>query len=456
VQKAVLDKALTNTYLKKGITKDPKTNKYKPPIMQDLLEELQDLSTTVKGSEAETYRSLINRIEMYVTGVFSFLNRQTQINFNNRFVCFNVGDMPAQVKPVVMFLILDYVYMKMKKDKERKMLVIDEAWSLLQRSEDEGYILQIVKTCRKFNLGLLLITQDVGDLFGSKAGKAILNNSEYTLLLRQKPSIIEQVSHTFKLSELEREHLLQAQTGEGILIMGNDHNEIKVVSSPEEHEVITTNADEQNAKKQQTTEEPTGYVDYNLKVDGKTGIYKDKELTKEDKEFLKAKSYIISEHVGLYGGRRETYWLKPRSNESPEHFFVTKAIETEIKKHTDKVWLYATVKPDIIFETPQGKKIGVEVETGKRLTKDKKVVLEKVRKNNIVYGKDGWFFVPTNVKRDRKKYQKLATSYARKEIAEVMKTYFSTPNLESSNSKNRELEVAKNREKRVQNQPINT
>ena len=104
-----------------------------------------------------------------------------------------------------MFLILDYVYMKMKKDIERKILVIDEAWSLLERTEDESYIFKIVKTCRKFNLGLLLITQDVGDLLKNDAGKALLNNSEYTLLLRQKPSIIEQVQKTFQLSAQERE-----------------------------------------------------------------------------------------------------------------------------------------------------------------------------------------------------------------------------------------------------------
>src|SRR3989338_10137919 len=100
--------------------------------------------------------------------------------------------MPEQVKPTMMFLILDYVMMKMRSDTERKVLVIDEAWSLLQRAEEESYIFKIVKTCRKFNLGLLLITQDVGDLVQSAAGKALLNNSEYTLLLRQKPSIIDE------------------------------------------------------------------------------------------------------------------------------------------------------------------------------------------------------------------------------------------------------------------------
>ena len=171
IQKAVLDRALTSIYNAKGITNDKITWKKEPPLMVDLLQQLKEMSKYATIVEKETYRSLINRIEMYVTGVFSFLNKQTNLNFQNRFVVFNVGDMPSQVKPTVMFLILDYVYMKMKKDIERKILVVDEAWSLLQRTEDEGYIFKIVKTCRKFNLGLLLITQDVADLIKSDAGK---------------------------------------------------------------------------------------------------------------------------------------------------------------------------------------------------------------------------------------------------------------------------------------------
>ena len=82
-------------------------------------------------------------------GVFGFLNKQTNIDFKNDFVCFNIGEMPKQVKPVIMYLLLDYIYMRMKKSLKRKVLVIDEAWSLLQGAEESSYIFEIVKTCRK-------------------------------------------------------------------------------------------------------------------------------------------------------------------------------------------------------------------------------------------------------------------------------------------------------------------
>ncbi|MBI2657615.1 ATP-binding protein, partial [Candidatus Woesearchaeota archaeon] len=229
IQKAVLDKALTHTYERKGINNDPKTWNNKPPILGDLLSELERMSKKATVIEKETYRSLINRLSMFVDGVFSFFNKQTNLNFDNQLVGFIIGDMPRQAKPVNMFLILDFVYMKMRKSLERKLLVIDEAWSLLGRAEDSGYIFEIVKTSRKFNLGLLLITQDVGDLLASRAANAILQNSSYKLLMRQEAAVIENVVKIFNLSEAEKEKLLTANVGEGILLMENEHTEIRSI-----------------------------------------------------------------------------------------------------------------------------------------------------------------------------------------------------------------------------------
>src|SRR3989344_4143899 len=153
-QKAFLDKAITEAYGNKGIILGEDDYDFTPPTMSDLLESLNNLYTEATQIEKSTLRSLINRIEMYVNGVFKFLDRHTNLEFNNNLVCFDLGNMPKQVKPVIMFLLLDYVYMKMKSDASKKILLVDEAWTLLSRTEDAGYILEIVKTCRKFNMGL--------------------------------------------------------------------------------------------------------------------------------------------------------------------------------------------------------------------------------------------------------------------------------------------------------------
>ncbi len=332
---------------------------------------------------------------MYTTGAFSFLNRQTNINFDNRFVVFNIGEMPKQVKPVVMFLILDYVYMKMKKDRERKLLVIDEAWSLLSRAEDSSYIFEIVKTCRKFNLGLLLITQDVADLLNSQAGNAVLSNSAYTIMLRQKPAVIDRVGATFHLSSSERNRLLTANVGEGLIIMENDHSEIKIVASEKEHELITTNADE--LLKQENKEEVVKKKqNINVKVDADNGLFRKKELTNHDIDYLLEKDYKILSAIGLHGGRREDYLVMPRSNESPIHFFLCKTISDFVKQYTEKVWLYQTKKPDIVFQA-DGKIFAIEIETGSRLTYHAEMFDKKVEQLKKEYG-ENWLIVVSDRK----------------------------------------------------------
>ena len=389
-QKAFLDKAITNAYADKGINMISDTWSNEPPIMEDLLESLTKLVKKATQIENATLRSVINRLDMYVSGVFSFLNKHTNLKFNNNLVCFDLGNMPKQIKPVVMFLVLDYVYMKMKSDISRKILLVDEAWSLLSRTEDAGYILEIVKTCRKFNMGLLLINQEVEDLFNSRAGKSVLANSAYTMLLKQKPSVIKNICEAFHLSPSEREHLLTANIGEGLLIMEDEHSKIKVVASPEENEIITTNADEIIDKKV-VEKRNNGGASINVDLDKR--FYKEKELNKDEVKYLINEGYKLFSQKSIVSGKQEDYILKPRHNESLNHMFVIYDIVDYLKLRGINAEMYTTRMPDIVF-SHNGKRYAIEIETGINLKKDRKMIAEKVRNLNSKY--DDWFFVVTN------------------------------------------------------------
>lgn len=387
-QKAFLDKAISNAYSDKGINMKQKSWGRKPPILSDLLNALINLLKKATQIEQSTLRSVINRLDMYVSGVFGFLNKKTNLEFNNNLVCFDLGNMPKQIKPAIMFLVLDYVYMNMKSDINRKILLVDEAWSLLSRAEDAGYILEIVKTCRKFNMGLLLINQEVEDLFNSRAGKSVLANSAYTLLLRQKPSVIKNICDAFHLSPNEREHLLTANVGEGLLIMEDDHSIIKVKASPEEHKIITTNADEllddKDAEKQSKS---------NINVDLNNNFYRKSKLNKDEIEYLLEEGYQSFSHRSIVTGRKEKFVIHPRHNESPKHMFFVYDIFQFLEKKKVKCELYETKMPDIVFEI-NGKKCAIEVETGtvaKHIDRlKKKVKLVESQKYH------SWFFIVTD------------------------------------------------------------
>jgi len=472
-QKAFLDKAITSAYNKKGINEDPKTWNNKAPILSDIKEYLESVEKRAITLEKTTIRSLINRLNLYTEGVFSFMNKQTNINFDNNFVCFDIGSMPKQVKPVVMFLVLDYVYMKMKDDLSRKLLIIDEAWSLLGRAEEASYIFEIVKTCRKFNMGLLLINQEVGGLLNSEAGKSVLANSAYTFLMKQKPAVIDNVCNTFHLSNHERTSLLTAGVGEGILIIDDDHSELKVIASDEEHKLITTNADEilKNKCKEDKMEETkilkikpiekmpiieipekdnldVGEVlfpnkeskediekqlkqikpekkEVTINVYDDKGCYKKEDLSKEEIEYRLKNGYHESQQWDFETRKSETFLLKPRFNESDSHMFLIYRIAEYLKKFTSKIWLFETEKPDIIF-LYNGKKYAIEVETGMMYEKAPQKLKKKVETLYRDFG-DNWFFVVTRQKKYWK-YSKLGQTCVRKDVIEMLNKFLEVKN----------------------------
>ena len=402
-QKTWMDKAVGEAYERKGITREKDTWQNEPPILGDLLENLRKYEKKANQNEKSTLRSLTNRMDMYVTGVFSFMNKKTNIEFGNRLVCFDVGNMPKQVKPAIMFLVLDYVYMKMKSDLSRKILLIDESWSLLGRSEDASYIFEIVKTCRKYNLGLLLINQEVEGLFNSQAGKSVLANSAYTLLMRQKPAVIKDICNTFHLSESEKQHLLTCGIGEGLLIMEDDHSKIKVISSPKEHQIITTNPDEmiEIDKSRKESERISQKSKRNIKInlDDSKGCFKLKDLNEDEIKYLTSKGYQISEHKSFLLKKQQKYLIRPRFNEGLGHCFMIHDIKNYLERKRIKVETPTTKKPDIIFEH-NGKTFAIEVETGVCITNMKKF-REKLE---VLKDYGSWFFVVT-VKKHITKYR---------------------------------------------------
>ncbi len=400
IQKAVLDRAISQTYDKRGISETSYHDKA-PPMLSDLYKELERMNNEASVYERTTYVALLNRLRMYVDGVFSFLNRQTNLDVKNRFVTFNIGDMPKQVKPVMMYLILEYVYSKMRQDRERKLLVVDEAWSMLQNAGEEGFVFEVVKTCRKFNLGLLLITQDVADLLNSKAGRAVLANSSYTILLRQKPAIIDSVEDVFHLSYAEREHLLTANVGEGLLMMENDHQEIRIIASPEEHQLITTKPDELIALQANIpVETPVQKREVLINLDLSKGFYKKSVLSQEEIEYLLKNDYVESKHVPLRSNTHSVFLVKKVGWHTKEHTFLLHTIYEELLRYTNKVKSDETartdnINPDIVFTNERGEAIALEIETGSNLKYHPTYLKRKVAQLTQRYP-DRWYFILTS------------------------------------------------------------
>ena len=229
---AILDHAIAETYASKGITKDAASQKKPAPLMGDLYNVL------VKSPNAD---SIAKRLEKYVSGTFAgIFNQPTNIDLNRGFVVFNIRDLEQTLRPIAMYMVLDYIWAKIRAERRKRILVVDEAWVMMENEDAAKFMFSIAKRCRKYWLGLTTITQDVEDFLGSKYGRAIVTNSSMQLLLKQSPASIEIIGKTFNLTEGEKSLLLESDVGEGLFFAGVNHVAIRVLASYTEDQIVTT------------------------------------------------------------------------------------------------------------------------------------------------------------------------------------------------------------------------
>jgi type IV secretory pathway VirB4 component len=233
-EEADLDAALIETYARAGITNDPLTHTGTPPTIADLYDTLLHMGGT--GPQ------LAQRLRKYTSGTFAgIFSQQSNIDINNPLVVFNIRDLEDELRPVAMYIVLNYIWNKTKSDQKKRMLIVDEAWQLMKYEDSANFLFSLAKRARKYNLGITTITQDVEDFMGSRMGRAIVANASMQFLLKQSPSAVDVLSDVFKLTSEEKKRLSQFPVGQGLFFAGQNHVHIQVVASPTETGLITTN-----------------------------------------------------------------------------------------------------------------------------------------------------------------------------------------------------------------------
>jgi type IV secretory pathway VirB4 component len=229
---SILDRALLETYAKKDIVPGADLTKIEPPILQDF----QDILEGMEGTS-----DLVIRLKKFSEGTFSgLLNSPTTVNMNNTLVVFSVRDLEDELRPMAIYTIINYIWNVVRSERKKRILVIDEAWWLMQAEDSAKFIFALVKRCRKYYMGVTTITQDVNDFLTSPYGQAIVTNSSIQLLLKQSPASIDLIGKTFLLTQSEKYLLLESGKGEGIFFAGQKHAAIQVVASYSEDQIVTT------------------------------------------------------------------------------------------------------------------------------------------------------------------------------------------------------------------------
>ena len=231
-QDTILDQAIREAYALHDITEDS-------DFKGKTLPTLSDLETVLRGMEGGEDLSI--RLEKYTKGTFAgFLNQQTNISLDKQLTVFSIRDMEDELRPVAMYLIIHHIWSLVRSQVKKRILMIDEAWWMMQHADAASFLFGIVKRARKYYLGVTTITQDIEDFIKSPYGKPIVTNSSLQLLLRQSPAAVDILQKTFYLTEEEKFLLLESSIGEGLFFAGSKHIAIKVVASYTEDQVITS------------------------------------------------------------------------------------------------------------------------------------------------------------------------------------------------------------------------
>ncbi len=235
---AVIDQALTETYASKGITpdSDPATWQANTPLMSDF-------EAVLKKQQSST--SLIKRVRKFTKGSYSqFFNSPSNITLKGNLIVFAIRDMEDELRPMAMFIILRYIWNQVRSSLKKRILLVDEAWWIMQSEDGASFLFGIAKRARKYWLGVSTITQDVTDFMSSNYGKPIITNSSLQFLMKQSPAAIDIVQQTFGLTDGEKNTLLETNVGEGVFIAGQKRVVLKVIASYAEDQIITSSPEQ--------------------------------------------------------------------------------------------------------------------------------------------------------------------------------------------------------------------
>ncbi|MDA0376204.1 MAG: ATP-binding protein [bacterium] len=233
----ILDKAILDTYALKGIDMTTENaGEIEPPTMHELV----DVLMTTDGGE-----NMAKTLQKYTDGSYSGLfDKPTNVELKNQIVVFQIRDLEDQLRPIAMYIVLNFLWNRIRAELKRRFLVVDEAWNLMQYDDSARFLYGLIKRARKYYLGVTTITQDVEDFVNSPFGKPIITNASLQILLKQSPTAVDNLQKLFYLTDGEKYLLLNSDVGQGLFFAGNKHVAIQIVASPQEELIITTNPEE--------------------------------------------------------------------------------------------------------------------------------------------------------------------------------------------------------------------
>lgn len=251
MEEQYLEEAFITCYKRKGITFDNESlwddirpNKYrKMPILSDLYEVL---------IERESTRRIADNMYQLIHGsAATIFNGQTNVDLSNKYIVVDISKLTGKYLPLGMFVILDYIWNKIKEDRTRKKCIfLDELWHLIGANANTlaaNFVLEIFKIIRGYGGAAICSTQDLNDYFALNDGiygKGIINNCNTKIVLSLEQEEAERAQEIIKLSDSEVKMITHFERGQALICKSNGNIAVNICASQKEHELITTDRKE--------------------------------------------------------------------------------------------------------------------------------------------------------------------------------------------------------------------
>ena len=213
VEKTVIDRCVHQIYQK--YFEDPRPENM--PILQDLYEALL-------AQEEKEAKHVATALEIYVTGSLNLFNHRTNVDVQNRFVCYDIKELGKQLKKIGMLVVQDQVWGRVTTNRnagKATRYYMDEFHLLLKEKQTAAYSVEIWKRFRKWGGIPTGITQNVKDLLASREVENIFENSDFIIMLNQAPGDRQILANQLNISTHQLSYVTQSGEGEGLLFYGN-------------------------------------------------------------------------------------------------------------------------------------------------------------------------------------------------------------------------------------------
>lgn len=208
-EKSLIDRCIAATY--KGYVQRGYTGN--PPTLQHFHQEL------LKQTEPEA-REIALAIELFTRGSLNTFAQQTNVDTQNRIVCFDIHELGKQLKPLGMLVVLDAIYNRIARNKELKRntwIYIDEIYLLFQNEYSSNFLFELWKRVRKMGAFCTGISQNLEDMLQSHTARTMLGNSEFLILLNQAASDRAELARLLNISDTQLNYITNAGVGKGLI-----------------------------------------------------------------------------------------------------------------------------------------------------------------------------------------------------------------------------------------------